>query len=211
MSARATSFYVAGPPGQAIRPKQKFPADLARAVAEDIRKSLERYCEPDRCVIAGSLRREKQQVGDIELLFVPQTGLLPDKGELFEGFGIPADLAAAAIKALCEMKVLEPRRNELGRITWGELIKLARHIPSGMPVDFFTATRANWWNYLVCRTGPAESNLAICNAARARGWKWEPYSSGFVDLTDPSRRAVMESERQVFEFAGLKYVKPKDR
>jgi hypothetical protein len=29
---------------------------------------------------------------------------------------------------------------------------------TGIPVDLFAATEDNWWNYLVCRTGPADSN-----------------------------------------------------
>jgi len=189
-------------------PKLKYPAVVVRVIAKEIQQSLERYCEPGYCCIAGSLRRLKPTVGDAEVLFVPRRELAPCGSELFD---VPTDLAAAAIKGLCTMKWLEPRRNAKGQLTWGELIKLTRHVATGVPIDFFTATKENWWNYLVCRTGPAESNLAICAAARARGWKWEPYSSGFVDVNDATHRAVMESERAVFEFVGLKYLEPKDR
>jgi hypothetical protein len=57
-----------------------------------------------------------------------------------------------------------------------------------------------WWNYLVCRTGPKESNIAISSAAKKRGWDWNPYGSGF---SRNGRIVEMKSERDVFKFVGL--------
>jgi len=84
------------------------------------------------------------------------------------------------------------------------------HVPTGVPVDLFSATPAIWFNYLVCRTGPAESNLAIAQAAQALGWRWNPYGSGFCNLTTGDCHSVA-SEREVFEFVGLPYREPSDR
>ncbi len=83
---------------------------------------------------------------------------------------------------------------------WGEKNKLAVHVASGVPVDLFAATEANWFNYLVCRTGPGESNIAIASAAKAMGWQWHPYGTGFsrpVGLGTEGR--AVASEREVFE------------
>lgn len=66
----------------------------------------------------------------------------------------------------------------------------------------------SWWNYLVCRTGPADSNTRICMAAQNRGWKWNPYGSGF-SRGDEIR--AMESEAEVFDFVGLPYEQPEAR
>jgi DNA polymerase/3'-5' exonuclease PolX len=84
-----------------------------------------------------------------------------------------------------------------------------RHVASGIPADLFAATRENWWNYLVCRTGPADSNMRICMGAQARGWKWNPYGAGFSDPEGNVR--VMDSERAVFDFVGLPYREPEAR
>ena len=167
------------------------------------------YCEPDRLTIAGSVRRMKAEVGDVEILFVPRVGTVTGEGEMF---GTPSNLAESEINRLVKTGILAQRRNALGNTTWGSLIKLAVHSKSGIPVDLFTATKENWWNYLVCRTGPAESNMAIAKAARARGLKWEPYSSGFVvGANDGLDRLLVESEADVFEFVGLKYQEPEKR
>lgn len=66
----------------------------------------------------------------------------------------------------------------------------------------------SWHNYLVCRTGPADSNTRICMAAQERGWKWNPYGAGFS--RDGEIRA-MESEAEVFAFVGLPYAQPEER
>lgn len=190
--------------------KQKFPAPIPRYVADELISVLAPCCAPGRCMVAGSLRRGKPLVGDIEILFVPRIENSEQPGELFFR---PQDQAAKMIEDLCAIKVIEPRQNTLGRITWGDLIKLTRHLASGIPVDFFAATEANWWNYLVCRTGPAESNLSIAKAAQAMGLKWKPYSPGFCRADDPAEEniAVMHSEADVFDYVGMTYHEPKDR
>jgi DNA polymerase/3'-5' exonuclease PolX len=89
-----------------------------------------------------------------------------------------------------------------------------RHVASGIPVDLFATTEACWHNYLVCRTGPAESNIRIAAAAKARGWKWNPYGEGFSrggPLAGPEEARALRSEREVFEFVGLPYTEPEER
>lgn len=83
------------------------------------------------------------------------------------------------------------------------------HRASRIPVDLFATTREAWFNYLVCRTGPAESNTAIANAAIAKGWKWHPYDSGFTD--QEGNWVYVRAERDVFDLVGLPYHAPPDR
>lgn len=51
-------------------PKMRWSLEEARVVAEMLVTQLEDCCE--RIIIAGSIRRNKSQVGDIELLFIPK-------------------------------------------------------------------------------------------------------------------------------------------
>jgi len=94
--------------------------------------------------------------------------------------------------------------------TWGAQNKLALHVASGIPVDLFSTTAANWWNSLVCRTGGKENNLLITRAALRRGWSFEAYGSGFHRL-DRTERHETTSEQDVFEFLDLKYLEPWER
>jgi DNA polymerase/3'-5' exonuclease PolX len=98
-----------------------------------------------------------------------------------------------------------------GTLTWGADIKLAVHAESGIPVDFFQACAVNWHCLLVCRTGSKESNERLCNAAIARGWKWNSYGAGFSDRLSGELVRITRSESDVFEAVGLPYKEPWER
>lgn len=185
--------------------KVKFPLAEARAVAQDLLFTLKDSCE--RIIIAGSIRREKPFVSDIELLFIPKFELRPVPGDMFAFQD--TNLAYLAIIKLMEEHVLDKRLNTVGGATWGRWNKLAVHVPTGIPIDLFESTPPKWWNMLVCRTGPRELNERIATLAQANGCRWKVYDVGFTD-----RRGdvwPMHSEEDVFKFVGLPYAEPQDR
>ena len=163
-------------------------------VAQELCRELTPNSE--RIIVAGSLRRRKTEVGDVEILFVPKMGKIADLLDLL-GHPMVVNFAEAAIESLLLSGVLEKRRNANGVTAWGKANKLAVHQPSGIPVDLFTATLANWWNYLVCRTGGAENNVAICQGAIDRGWKWNPYGDGFSRGVDREETRAMQDRKSV--------------
>lgn len=185
--------------------KTKFPRAVAQEALEDIEIRLAMFTE--QFIAAGSFRRRRQEVGDLEILYVPK--LIPVASvDLFERKEVNA--AELAIEEMLARGVLKKRLNVQGRSAWGAQNKLAVFVASGLPVDLFATTKEAWNNYLVCRTGPAELNILIAQRAKRNGWKWNPYGVGFQCLTKAKRRAV-QSEREVFEFVQLPYIEPADR
>lgn len=174
--------------------------DVAREMCLELRPACERL------LVAGSLRRRKDTVGDVEILYIPKQGMARF-GELFEQ---PKNLADFAIDELLRRFVVKKRRNINGCETFGEKNKLLVHVLSGIPVDLFAATPENWWNYLVCRTGGTGTNTLIANRAKERGYKWNPYGCGFTRLSD-DEAIPMDSEEAVFRFVGLRYEEPELR
>jgi DNA polymerase/3'-5' exonuclease PolX len=160
-----------------------------------------------RLVVAGSLRRRKAAVGDVELVYVPRRVVVV-AGDFFEVRKVAA--TDAAIEELVRAGVLERRLNRTGAQMYGEQNKLMRHVGTGMPVDLFATTEESWWNYLVCRTGSAENNVQIAEAARRKGWVWKPYGSGFVQERGTGIARV-RSEREVFAFVGMEWREPWER
>jgi DNA polymerase/3'-5' exonuclease PolX len=193
---------LAPPPALPVKPR--FAAHEALAVAREVCNALRPACE--RLIVAGSLRRRRLMVGDVEILFIPKLVEVP--GDLFTK--AHASLADDALGHLLASGVLAKRRNTNGSEMWGDKNKLAVHVASGIPVDLFAATDSNWFNYLVCRTGPGESNIAIASAAKRMGWQWHPYGRGFSNLRTGDG-ATVKSERDVFEFVGLPYREPWER
>ena len=220
-----------------ISVKQKFPAEVAKAVARELCELLKPCCELNAAegrpylVVAGSLRRRKDAVGDLEIVYVPQwgeisKGLFPEQGCLVDH----------ALDGLIAAGVLQKRLNTKGSEMWGPKNKLARHVATGLPVDFFAIAKPHWFNYLVCRTGGADNNKQIAVKAQERGLAWHPYHSGFsvacaatfislvegpgVHLTSGLMRSELirtgkmievKSEQDVFALAGMEYREPWER
>lgn len=172
-------------------------------MAREIVQLLQPHC--DRLVVAGSLRRRKALVGDVEILYIPKFTTVPDG--LFDSKQF--NYSDHALEQMLQSGVIAKRKNVNGSEMWGEKNKLAVHVRSGIPIDFFSARESNWFNYLVCRTGGAESNTEIASAARAKGWKWHPYGQGFTDQHGCIH--VVNSEQDVFSLAGLPYKEPWER
>lgn len=186
--------------------KPAWPHKEALAIAEALKADLEPFCE--RIIIAGSLRREKPTVHDAEILLIPKIADGPPI-ELF-GERPKVDMAEFHIDSLLTSGVLAKRPSKIGVFTWGAKNKLAVHVASGLPVDFFSTTPDCWWNALVCRTGGKDSNLLITTTAQKRGWSFEAYGSGFKSLRgDDHHRTTSESD--VFEFLGLPCLAPWQR
>lgn len=191
--------------------KKKFPLEVAHPVARWMEAAL--AIETKRIIIAGSIRRAKPMVGDIEILYIPEFGYKlgpPKPGDLFpQPETYLANLVDEKLDRLIEEGVLEKRLNLKKQTTWGEKIKLGIHKPSGIPIDFFSTSEESWWNYLVCRTGPAEFNTRIATLAQQKGMKWEPYSSGFVK--EGGARIHCHSEEDVLEAVDLPWLPPEKR
>lgn len=172
-------------------------------VAAELCDRLKPFCE--HLVVAGSLRRRKAEVGDVEILYIPKFESRPDG--LFDRKMV--NLVDEELERALRSSVIRKRLNSEGSETWGPKNKLAVHASSGVPVDFFSTTPECWFNYLVCRTGGAESNVRIASAAQRKGWMWHPDKRGFTD-NDGQWQAV-RSEEDVFAMVGLPYLQPWER
>jgi len=185
--------------------KPKFPREKALVIAQEIYERLAPFCL--KCKVAGSLRRYRSHVGDIEMLFIPKMlsvpTLLPEDHD-------SVDQADVAINLWIKQGLFSQRLNSDGRKTWGRLNKLAVHIASGIPVDFFSTTLENWWVSLVIRTGGKRTNLALTMGANKRGLTLNAYGSGFTNRTT-GEKIPCNSEQDVFKLAGIPYIDPQYR
>lgn len=185
--------------------KSKFPRAAAMEVAAELVRALRTVTLADRLIVAGSLRRRKAEVGDVEILYIPREHTEPDG--LFDQRTV--NESDTALEALVRSGAIAKRPNSLGSEIWGENNKLALHVATGIPVDLFRARESNWFNLLVCRTGSAQYNIRIAAAAQARGWKWHPYRTGFTDAYGAV--VPVRSERDAFDLVGLPYLEPWQR
>ena len=185
--------------------KKKYPRADALAIAKELCDLLLPVTE--RLEIAGSLRREKKEVSDVEILYVPKfvNGIPKDMFEAAE----PVSAAGITLVELLGKGVLAKRPNARGSTSWGELNKLAIHVASGIPVDLFATEQSRWWVSLVIRTGGKETNLELTTGAQRIGRKLHAY--GNVEALGGGEMLIPNSEQDVFRFCGVPYREPRMR
>lgn len=201
--------------------KEKFPRADAEKLADHLmalRYKLGDFSE--RWTIAGSIRRKKAFVSDVEVVYIPifderpkkvepsaqmDLGIAPKEPEM-EEFAYLDE----AIEVLIGEGILEKRRKKDGAVMFGKWVKLLRHVRTGIPIDFFACTADGWWTTLVSRTGGKDSNLELATRALRLGYTWNPGGRGFTSLSDGSVVAV-DSEEAAFQFVGMPCLPPELR
>lgn len=186
--------------------KKRWPRAQALILAQELVEQLRPSCH--RIEIAGSIRRLKPMVGDIEILFIPKIELRSDPNDLFADMTV--NLAGEIIKGWLQDGTIQRRSSTSGVFTWGGLNKLAVHAASGIPVDFFSEPyEADWGRSLAIRTGPAEFNIRLMTSAQERGLKAHAYGPGLT--TVEGWPIATHSEREFIERCGVPYAEPEHR
>ena len=160
----------------------------AEHIAHAYRERLRPYCE--RIEIAGSIRRRRPTVKDIELVAIPKKTTEPD------GF---FDTRVVVHSRFCQIvNQLEKVKGEpTGKYT-------QRRLPEGIALDLFIAEPDNWGYIFAIRTGSADFSFRVLASTwKRRGFKGE---RGFLTLN--GERVVVREEPELFRLLGLDYVEP---
>jgi DNA polymerase/3'-5' exonuclease PolX len=168
---------------------ERIPLLEAKDLAERLQHELARYTK--RCVIVGSIRRERPTVGDIDLLCEP----------------LPPALSGNAIHE----KVHGWGTVQLSGPKW---IRLT-HQGSHLPVDvFIVSPPAQWGVMLAARTGPATLWVVAKEELKKHGLDTEHgelhwVKNGVRDTR--AKRPPCPDEESFFALARLPYFPPSDR
>ena len=184
-------------------PKSRtWPLAEAREVAEELITLLRPACE--KIAVAGSVRRRKDQVGDIELLCISK--VLSD----LDFFGKSTDYAILdkMLVGIIGDGLLDYRLNRKGSRAFGPLNKLLVHRPSGIGVDIFSTTAENWGLSLLVRTGSRSFNIKVMTRFRSLGMQGHAYGG----VTDQhGRDLACPTEEEVFRILQWPFVAPEQR
>lgn len=153
----------------------------ALTIAQDLVEQLRPWCE--RIEIAGSLRRRKPEVGDIDLVL--------------------------QLKPYARLPLLQQLHRCAGRAPerWGpKAACLERY--RGIQVDLYFAEPDTWATLLLIRTGSKNHNILLCRRAQALGLKLHANGEGLVRN---GTRLPIDTEADVFMLLGLPYREPWER
>lgn len=190
--------------------KTAIPLDVARRAAERLVTTLAPACA--RIEIAGSIRRGKPEVGDIELVAIPSV-MEATQLDLFGAARAVErrNLLDEALERLIEMRAIRRTPPDGARPAWGEHYKKMWIAAGGqvVQVDLFLAQEENWGAIYTIRTGPAAFSQALVTHLKLR----TPYrqQDGALIIEATGELVPVPEEADYFRLAGAPYIEPEER
>jgi DNA polymerase/3'-5' exonuclease PolX len=161
----------------------------ARRLAERIEVELQPHC--DRLVIAGSIRRHRPEVGDIDLVCIPQ-----------------GNTGRCAILERCA---------RTSKLMKEGVQYVVFELPGGFQLDLWFAhadqqslidtTPTNFGMLLLSRTGSARHNVYLAQVAKRRGLHFNPHRG----ILRGEEIVASRTEEEILSALGLPYIAPEDR
>jgi DNA polymerase/3'-5' exonuclease PolX len=169
----------------------RIPLTQATAIAEDVCAILRPFCQ--RLEVAGSIRRQRPTIGDLEIVCIPSqvpAGLFGDERTVDPGF----------------IEVV----NRWEKVIGSPSGKHARRIlPSGLQLDLFMVEPDSWGLQLVIRTGSEGFSKALVGPyCRQAGYASR--HGRLIRLRDGQVILVRE-EAELFALLGIPYMEPEAR
>jgi DNA polymerase/3'-5' exonuclease PolX len=186
----------------------RVPLADATAIADELVAQLRPGTE--RIEVGGSIRRKRQDIGDIELVAVPRIDLVRVPG-LFEDKVLEQDALELLIDTLLIQGTLEPHPTDPKR---GDRYAKLIHAKSRLQVDLFKARRYTFGLIWLIRTGPAEYSRHLVTVARERGHHvagGELHEGHLGCSATPCTVVPTPEEADVYQALGAHYIEPEDR
>lgn len=176
----------------------EIPLPAAKAWARRLRNVAGRAAE--RAVIVGSVRRERDTVGDLELLVEPSLSERR-QGDMFGSAETFYD-TQAVVDALLEDddgRAVVKAGPRFAQLRLGDHPALEQDRPN---LDvFFCHPPASWGALLTIRTGPAALGKYLVTRLREKGWRnhrgavWRPWGAGDYADAGPGKGEVGQTKR----------------
>lgn len=186
----------------------------ARNIALEVYYQLKPHCE--RIKIAGSIRRKRPVVGDIEIVCQPSvTYVQAGQVGLFSDAPTVPQVSETFIGIVNQWHKI--KGEPFGRYT-------QRWHPNEIKLDIFMPAPHDFFRILAMRTGSADfSHKVLASSWTQKGWvgtrdglrrqdECDFKGNKWVCLkSNPKLPPVWESEKHFFEWLGLPYLLPEER
>lgn len=165
----------------------------AKVLVDEISEGLLGVLDVERIIAAGSYRRRKETVGDLDLLAETDT---PDE----------------VVDAFCRLPSVEA---VLGRGLHKAAVRIGGRGPQ---VDLMVMRPGQGGTYLIHFTGSKEHNVRLRAMARDKGWSLSEYGFARIDEAgeiipagEGGELRVFATEAEAYDFLGLPFIEPELR
>lgn len=169
----------------------RFHISTAEKAALEILDAVKSHPGIMRCELAGSLRRRKETIGDIDIVASARKNAVPAIMKMFTG------------------------HPSVTRVTGEGETKSSVVLSSGINCDLRIVTDAEFPFAMNYFTGSKEHNVRIRSLAREKGWSLNEYGFSAVEeegKRGTSKRAVKcRDEADIYTAVGLPYIAPELR
>lgn len=182
----------------------RIPLAEVEPIARELVELLRPACH--RIEIAGSIRRRRETVRDIELVAMPRLTPLADM------FGRAGAMVADELNELLGRLLAEGRVEMRSPKRWGARFKAM--IYRGVPVDLFSVLHPAQWGVVFCiRTGPAEFSHRLVKDRRYGGLlpAWATVRGGAIYHRQTGRLIETPEESDLFAVVGVEFIPPEAR
>ena len=160
----------------------------AGALADRIVHCIEDLC--DRIQVAGSTRRRRPEVNDIDMVLIPQHMMWTS--------------IVQRIKDQFKAKVV---------LGGQQLVRM--HVPQSLPpvpelivqVDLYRATYETWGTLLLIRTGSIDHNIMMCSRAQKMGMMLSASDGVIKD----AKVIASRTEEEIFKALEMDFIPPEKR
>jgi DNA polymerase (family 10) len=165
--------------------KQRMPLKEAEKIGNEIMNEIKKISGIQQCVLAGSLRRKNETVGDIDILVTTDE-----------------KLRKRVINKITQLpqvaKILASGNTKTSLISKNKNIQ----------VDIRIVHEHEFGAALLYFTGNKEHNIQLRTIAKQKGWKVNEYG---VFEEKSGKRLAGRTEEEIYSLFGLKYIPPEER
>lgn len=189
--------------------------ERARQYAEALIEQMRPFCE--RVEIAGSIRREKPEVKDIEIVAIPKYEQMPIEEQVRDLFSSPPRMGAANMLHFWAMKLstirwIKPGTSDI--VDWqpkpdGKYWRGL--VDNEIKLDLFIAQPNNFGIIYLIRTGPASWSQRLVTRKKFGGLMPEGFCVKDGFLWENTDKVLTHEETDVFRVLGIDWISPTQR
>ncbi len=184
----------------------KFHINVAETAAQSIFEVIKSHRGIIRAELAGSLRRRKETIGDIDIVVSVKKPARSTSRVFDQQYGG---------KDVKEIMKLFTSHKSVERITGEGETKASVVLNVGINCDLRVVDDSEFPFALNYFTGSKEHNVHIRSLARENGWTLNEYGFAVIDSGEKGRKSkkvvVCKTEEDIYKAIGLDYVEPELR